>query len=130
MPQGFMFPKNVGLRLAWTAWLTGYPGNRSGGTVSPVRPLRFITNGTMLPPSVRGTFQNQWKPVLSRMMEKVKQFVSGTSTNRMNASFINESFNLALDGLKQDVPALFEGKNEDKNKRWTVGTWSRKVRGH
>lgn len=131
VPHGFKFPKNVGLRLAWSAWLIGYPGNRSGGTVSPVRPLRFITSSSaMLPTTVRSEFNNGWKPVLTRMMDKARQFVCRVPTNQMNASFIVESYNIAMDGLKEDMPSLFEGKNKDRNKLWKVSTWSRKVRGH
>ena len=37
---------------------------------------------------------------------------------------------IAIGDLRVKRPDLFEWKNEDKSKQWSVATWSRKVRGH
>jgi len=59
VPPDFEF-SSCSLRLAWNAWLVGFPGNRSSSTaaIAPVRPLRLIWKNTLLP---RGKVRNASK---------------------------------------------------------------------
>jgi hypothetical protein len=59
VPPDFEF-SSCSLRLAWNAWLVGFPGNRSSSTaaIAPVRPLRLIWKNTLLP---RGKVRNSFK---------------------------------------------------------------------
>jgi hypothetical protein len=130
VPPGFEF-SSCSLRLAWNAWLVGFPGNRSStATLAPVRPLRFILQNTMLPPGkVRNSFKDGWKPILSCMAKFVKRELDRTRADRMDSAFRDRTYMVAIQGLQTKRPELFVGKNTDKSKQWTVATWSRKIRG-
>jgi hypothetical protein len=64
VPRDFEF-SSCSLCLAWSAWLAGFPGNRSStATLAPMRPFRLILQNTMLPPGkVRDNFNDGWKPI-------------------------------------------------------------------
>ncbi len=130
VPPGFEF-SSCSLRLAWNAWLVGFPGNRSStATLAPVRPLRFILQNTMQPPGkVRNSFKDGWKPILSCMAKFVKRELDRTRADRMDSAFRDRTYMVAIQGLQTKRPELFVGKNTDKSKQWTVATWSRKIRG-
>ena len=130
VPPGFEF-SSCSLRLAWNAWLVGFPGNRSStATLAPVRPLRLILKNTMLPPGkVRSSFKDGWKPILLCMSKFVKRELDGARADRMDSAFRDRTYMIAIQGLQTKRPELFHGKNEDKSKQWMVATWSRKIRG-
>ena len=130
VPPGFQLA-SCSLRLAWNAWLVGFPGNRSATGSAPVRPLRNILQNKLMPSGrVRNSFKDGWKPIMCVMQASVKGLLTTTRVERMDNAFMDETFAIAIGDLRVKRPDLFEGKNEDKSKQWSVATWSRKIRGH
>ena len=138
VPSDFIFPSST-LRAAWTAWLIGFPNNRSirrvvGGedtiSITPVRPLRHIVKDTQLPQHnrVRRTWADEWKPVLKVMNDGAKQSIGNTRVEDMNAAFVESTYNVARACLESKYPRLFEGNDSERNRSWKVATWSKKVR--
>lgn len=111
--------------------LLRYRSNRSATGAAPVRPLRYILQNKLMPPGqVRNSFKDGWKPIMCVMQASVKGQLTTTRVERMDSAFMGETFAIAIGDLRVKRPDLFEGKNEDKSKQWSVATWSRKVRGH
>jgi hypothetical protein len=85
----------------------------------------------MLPPGrVRNSFKDGWKPILSCMATIVKRRLDGTQTNQMDSAFRENTYMIAIQGLKTMRPELFAQQNKDKSKQWRVATWSHKIRGY
>jgi hypothetical protein len=106
VPPDFEF-SSCSLRLEWSAWLMGFPGSRSNSTSAlvPVRPLRLILKNTMLPPGrVRNSFKDGWKLILSCMATFVKCELDGTRTNRLDSAFRENTYMIAIQGLKTIRP--------------------------
>ena len=59
-----------------------------------------------------------------------KDAIGATPKDRMNPAFLKATYEIARGGLEAKCPDLFEGVNADKNRTWSVSTWSRKLRGH
>ena len=127
VPANFKFPKPSTLLHAWTAWLKGFG---AVGNVGEVRPLRFIVDNKQFPPWVRQQWTNGWKPVLRVMGAIAKDAIGGTPKDRMNHAFVQATYDIAIGGLKDRCPHLFEGDNAERYRTWSVATWSRKLRGH
>ena len=77
--------------VAWTAWLLGYPLNRSkkgSGEVylAPVRPLHLLRHG-QLPVKAKKKFDNAWRPILELMHNEVASSISNTSVEKMHDSY-------------------------------------------
>jgi hypothetical protein len=59
-----------------------------------------------------------------------KRKLDGTWTNQMDIAFKENTYMIAIQGLKTMRPELFAQKNKDKSKQWKVATWSCKIRGY
>jgi hypothetical protein len=123
VPPDFEF-SSCSLRLAWNAWLVGFPGNRSSSTaaIAPVRPLRLIWRNTLLPRGkVRNSFKDGWKPILSCMASFVKREL-------WIALFGTEPTRLQLKVYRQrDLNCLLK-RMKTKANNGGDATWSRKIR--
>ncbi|KAL3798098.1 hypothetical protein ACHAWO_010842 [Cyclotella atomus] len=137
LPEGFELP-TCDLIDAWTAWLTGFPTHKfrvtktteEGETESlvdaPIKPLRNMKLGC-IPASLKKKYKDGWRPILQYMATSVDNMIAGVPPADMDDSFINATFNAAMEALIIKVPAMFQGKNE-RSKTWKVATWSRKIR--
>lgn len=99
VPADFDFP-TADLYVAWTAWLLGYPLNRSkkaSGEVysAPVRPLHLLRHGH-LPAKAKKKFDNAWRPILQQMHNAVASSISNTPVENMHDSFIRSNYEHAL----------------------------------
>lgn len=111
VPMDFDLPKSD-LFAAWSAWLRGYPCNKSknsSGEIysAPVKPLWLLVKGN-LPTKIKKKFDNAWRPVLELMHEEVKASVRGTPVDRMNDLFIRSTYDLALKNVCIKYPDIRE----------------------
>eukprot|EP00804_Cyclotella_cryptica_P005650 CCRYP_000027-RB/>CCRYP_000027-RB protein AED:0.02 eAED:0.02 QI:1046/1/1/1/0/0/3/159/443 len=138
LPEGFELP-TCDLVDAWSVWLRGFPNHkfRMPKTATtdeeqetlvdaPIKPLRDMKLGS-IPLTLKKKYKDGWRPILQSMVTDVAHMLEGVPPAEMDDSFINATFNAAMEALIHKAPALFEGKNE-RNKSWKVATWSRKIR--
>ncbi|KAL7483891.1 hypothetical protein ACHAW6_009531 [Cyclotella cf. meneghiniana] len=138
LPEGFELP-TCDLVDAWSVWLRGFPNHKfrmpkttnmdeeqDTFVEAPIKPLRDMKLGC-IPLPLKKKYKDGWRPILQSMVTDVEHMLEGVPPAEMDDTFINATFNAAMEALVRKAPALFEGKNE-KNKSWKVATWSRKIR--
>ena len=81
------------LYIEWTAWLLGYPLNRSkksNGEVylATVKPLHLLRYGN-LPAKTKKKFDNHWRPILELMHGEVDAVITSTPVEKRNDRFIS-----------------------------------------
>ena len=129
VPVDFDFP-TADLYVAWTAWLLGYPSNKSKDSAgkmydAPVKPLRLLKFGH-LPAKVKKKFDNAWRPILELMNNEVAATIATTCIEKMNERFIRSTYDLALRNVCLKFPdiraALIGGR--------AISTCSKAVKSH
>ena len=128
VPEGYIFPKKMLLKQAWTCWVMGQPGNRmqlSGSPAileCPIKPFRSIDR-SMLPTELRNTFCNDIQPFL-KLMSSAPDINLGDAANSVDAAHIERTFLMGLAHAKAVVEYMFVN---DKWKKWSVSYMSKKI---
>ena len=115
VPVDFEFPTGD-LYVGWTAWLLGYPLNRSkksNGEVylATVKPLHLLRYGNF-PAKTKKKFDNHWRPILELMHGEVDAVITSTPVEKRNDRFIRSSYDLALKNVCHkylDIAAALSG---------------------
>lgn len=110
VPVDFDLPQ-ADLYVAWTAWLLGYPMNRStksDGSIysAPVKPLHLLLREGKLPQKLKKKFDNLWRPTLELMHNEVASTIRTTSIKDRNDAFIKSTYDHALKNVCAKYPDL------------------------
>ena len=110
VPVDFDLPQ-ADLYVAWTAWLLGYPLNksmRSNGEMynAPVKPLHLLQRGGKMPHKLKKKFDNAWRPALELMHDEVESTIRSTSIKDRNDAFIKSTYDHALRNVCAKYPDI------------------------
>ena len=109
VPVDFDFPTGD-LYVGWTAWLLGYPLNRSKKSdgevyLAPGKPLHLLRYGH-LSANIKKKFDNHWRPILELMHQEVDAAIRSTPVEKRNDGFIRSSYDLALKNVCHKYPGI------------------------
>ena len=128
VPEGYVFPKKMLLKQAWTCWVMGQPAHRMEVPGSdailecPIKPFRLMDRNS-LPVKLRNTFCNDIQPIL-KLMSKAPEIIFSDVSTAVDAAFIERSFLIGIDYVKTQVEYIFLSQ---KWKKWSVSYMSKKI---
>ena len=138
VPKGFKFQKNPTRKVGWEYWLRGKLGNEvlvdGISKKAPIKPYRKIRRD-FLPKSEESVFSSTWKPIFIYMENALNLNVNEmgepnykipSDPKEITNEFIEESYNMATELLKQKVSYIWELKDRDLL-NWSICTWSKHV---
>ena len=130
VPSDFAFP-TADLYVAWTAWLLGYPLNRSKKATgqmysTPVKPLHLLRHSNArLPSTLKKKFDNYWRPILELMHGEVDADIRQKPVERIDDAFIKATYAHALKSICLKDPDV---AHVLKDGRQAVSTCSKVLR--
>jgi hypothetical protein len=95
-----------------------------GSNTFQLKPFRNI-EGKELKAETRRVFDLEWKPIFKKMMEALGD---ETLPSTITEDFIRSSYNRGTSFLKQNYSYIFFQKSDDVVSKYTLGTWSKKIK--
>jgi hypothetical protein len=119
VPEGYVFPKKMLLKQAWTCWLIGQPANRveyndDDVRHCPIKPFRRIQINN-LPAKLRDTFLNDIEPFMKLMSEAPSMNLP--ESDCLDPEVIEAAFDIGIEHVKSVVEYIFVS---DKWGKWSV----------
>ena len=119
VPLNFKLPTKVKRKQAWEFWLCGMttPDGQQ------IRPFRFL-QPKYLPKKVKNKFKIEWQPILRKMEAGMIHIQIPPDTSLINSDFIDTTFVMTTNHLKQNVCKFLWQKPNTILENWNVATWS------